>query len=618
MKSLMFLWRVVAEDLATQIHTSATRDYKTVTSRVKTEGDSFLTITLPSVANALERGLEEGFWDPALCSSFKHRRGLPQFLGGFLDLVFDRDTGRLLDAPSVDAIFAVRQLSLMYKKILLPCSDARVRGAMDGFVQCEMEVSDWNWYSDSQRSAFRRMSSLLFADVLTDVEHALYEGELIPRHGPGATADGLRGNKKYSQVEWPRRLEDVFSYIEYALPNFRHHGEVEGVTFLEPEAERPVRVISVPKTLKTPRIIAIEPTCMQFMQQAISNRLVQDLESKHIGFRGHKAENLSYGFLGFSQQDPNRIMAKEGSHSGELATLDMSEASDRVSNQHVVDLFRSWPYLSDAVQAVRSTKADVDGWGVIPLAKYASMGSALTFPVEAMVFLTVVFMGLEKMARRQFTKKDIRSFKGKVRVYGDDIIIPNDSVSFVITELEGFGFRVNSNKSFWKGKFRESCGGDYYDGEWVTPVYVRRSTPRSRSDVDEVVSFVSFRNQLYQAGLWTAARRLDAVVEGVLPHFPTIHSTSPLLGRHSFLSYQVDRMSNVTHSPIVRGYEARYTMPHSELDGIGALYKCLLLLHQRGELQLSWLYPESTDSEHLKRAGRGRAAGLKLVWRPPY
>lgn len=610
MKSLMFLWKVTADDLAVICHTSATLDYKKLESRVEHEGMSFLTITLPQLGKAFEASLERGFWDPRQNTDFKCRGGLPLFLGGFLDRVFDRGTGRLLDFPCIDSIFAIRQLSLMFKKILLPVSDDRVRDAMLGFAQVEEEVSQWDWNTSDQIERFDQTVLLLWADVLSAVDREIYSGELIPKHGPGATADKLFGNEKYCQVEWPLRLEDVFSYIEYALPNLRYSLEVDRVSFLEPGAERPVRVTAVPKTLKSPRIIAIEPTCMQFMQQAVKNVMVQKLEATCIA--GEARQNVAESFVGFTRQDPNRAMAEKGSRDGSLATLDMSEASDRVHNKHVVQLLSRWPHLSEAVQAVRSTKAYVDGVGEITLAKYASMGSALTFPLEAMIFTTVVFMGIEKGLNRRLTRKDLFDLTGKVRVYGDDIIVPVEYVSCVIEELESFGFKVNSSKSFWNGKFRESCGGDYYDGHWVTPVYVRRLLPLSRRDVSEIESLVSLRNQMYFAGLWRVARHLDSVVGKVLPHFPIVETSSTILGRHSFLPYKEERISSATHGPLVKGYIAKYRLDPIPLDGFDALYKCLA--HEVAETSwLDILYPENKDAKHLERSGRGRAVGIKLA-----
>jgi hypothetical protein len=476
LKSLENLWRVAANELAAWCCTSAARDSKTVSSRTKHEGLSFLTITLPEFGKSFERSLESGLVDDDSFAGFRRASGpLPVFLGGFLRQVFDPVTGRLLHEPNVDCIFSIRQLTLMFQKILVDCSEERLRGAARGYMECEKEVANAVRYGSAELySEFSRVAALLFEDVFTELENELYEGPVTPRHGPGATADRLRGNAKFDQLEWTTRLESLFPFWEHAAPNWRFASEragvpfdtfvshgtselcrVDDVRFLEPGDERPVRVIFVPKTLKTPRVIAVEPTCMQYMQQAISNSLVRLIEDVRIG--RNTRSNVLVGQIGFTDQMPNRRLARDGSLFGNLATLDLSEASDRVSVRHVESLVSRWPLLQEALMVTRSSKAEVPGNGVVTLSKYASMGSALCFPVEAMVFLTAVYLGIERVLSRRLTRKDVWSFQGSVRVYGDDIIVPTDYVRSVIEVLESLGFKVNSHKSYWNGKFRESC-----------------------------------------------------------------------------------------------------------------------------------------------------------------
>jgi hypothetical protein len=571
--------------------------------------------------------------DRNLFQGFAWRGGLPLFLGGFLDRVFDRGTGQLLDEPCVDSILAVRVLTHSFGKILRKLPKKRVEGAMQSYIRVDEEVrmADKVIPLDLLQE-FERLSVILWADVFTEVERELLDGSLLPKHGPGVTADRLLGNQKYNQVEWTQRLEPVFPFLETCLPSPSYKEELTRVAFLEPDAERPVKVTAVPKTLKTPRIIAIEPTCMQFTQQAIAECMIKNLERRHVGINTRR--NLAYGFVGFSDQNPNREMARVGSRDKTLATLDMSEASDRVSNQHVVSLLRRWPHLSEAIQATRSTKADVRGHGVIHLAKYASMGSALCFPIEALVFTTLVFVGIQQKLSCQLTRKDIQSYRGQVRVYGDDIIVPVDCVDSVIQTLEAFGLKVNKDKSFWNGKFRESCGGDYYDGEWVTPIRVRRDIPSSlkRAKQGEVASLVSLRNQLYLAGFWKTCAWLDTQIEPLLKgRYPVCSPTiawsgsdnqlatakSNLLGRASFLRsrpYEVwldvrsgEKMHKRYDYPLVKGWYVSSRIPKDSLDGPGALMKWYL---KRGEEPFQ-------DPRHLERAGRPLAVDIKLGWRSP-
>lgn len=596
MKSLIALWQTLAHELGGLCHVSTARDYKTVASRFEHEGLSFLTISLTDFGKDLEKGLDRGRVDHDLFRGFNRLGGLPRFLGGFLDRVFDRGTGRLLDDPCGDSIYAIRQLTLLFGKISLPCSDARNERALSRYIECEKEVreGDRNLPSSSL-DEFGRVSLLLFGDVFATADREVYNGTLIPKHGPGSTADRLRGNAKFTQLEWTERLEQQFPYGDYCLPNWRFNYLLDATDFLEPGRERPVKVILVPKTLKTPRIIAVEPTCMQYAQQALMEVLVRELET----------DNTVSGMLGFSDQMPNQQMAEEGSRTGRLATIDLSEASDRVSNQHVRRLLQHFPHLHDAVDACRSRKADVPGHGVIRLAKFASMGSALCFPFEAMVFLTVVMMGIQRAHKRQFSRKDIKSYAGKVRVYGDDIIIPVDCMSSVIRALEEFSLKVNVDKSFGTGMFRESCGREYYRGRDVSITRVRSVLPSSLKDATEVIAVVSLRNRLYEAGLWKTAFWLDDGIGPLLGgRYPYVHQNSPVLGRVSFLGYDTERLSPDTHSPQVKGHVV-YSKPRASMaTGEGALLKWFL---KRGDEPFA-------DRDHLVRSGRPDAVRTKLRW----
>lgn len=611
MKSLETLWMALANELARVCHTSATQDIKTFLRRVEHEGDSFYTITLPDFAKAFERGLERGRVDSGDYVGFKHNRGpLPIFLGGFLRQVFDTE-GTLLSAPSIDCIFAIRQLCCVYGKIQREASTRRSNDTIRGYVETDRTVrAHAEKVSQESREEFRRMALLLFADVFTKMDELVYRGDIFGKHGPGSTADKLLGNEKWNLSDWTERLEQAgIHYVDHVLPSWSYYKQLDHVTVREPEDELPVRVVTVPKTLKSPRIIAIEPTAMQFVQQALLRPLVELLEDDPLVGSFQTVTGYSSSLIGFRDQDPNRRLAREGSEFNYLATLDLSEASDRVSTWHVDDLLSLWPHFHEAVMACRSSKAEVPGWGVTPISKFASMGSALCFPFEAMTFLTCVMLGLQDADAVTFKRRDILSIRSHVRVYGDDIVVPVYAVDFVIARLEAFGFKVNTGKSFWNGKFRESCGGDYYDGSWVTPVRCRQEIPTSRKDVPEVISLVSFRNQLFSTGYFDeTVGALDNMLRRILKHFPIVETTSPLLGRHSYQPYTAEKISANTHNPMVKGWAVRAIAPPSPLDGHGALRKTLDPRKVK----------PFEDPRHLERLGRPDAVGMKLRWAPPF
>jgi hypothetical protein len=543
--------------------------------------------------------------------------------------VFNPANGVLLDDPDIEAIYALRQLTLMFSKIALPESTReggslhvtveRERLAMDEFIQCEKDVRENDALLDPQYLRdFERMSSLLFGDLLDTVDSDVYWSRLTPKHGPGAVADKLSSNAKWNLRTWTARLEQAHmpaSEFLYHNPREYLRGWCNELTVLEPEAEMPVRVVTVPKSLKTPRIIAIEPSWMQYAQQALSLSIRDAIQQDDFLSR----------IIGIEDQAPNQELARLGSLSGDLATLDLSEASDRVSNQHVRALFAGQPSLLAAVQACRSTKADVPGHGVIRLAKFASMGSALTFPIEGMVFATMIFLGIERELGTPFTSRsELIRYAGAVRVFGDDLIVPRDCVLSVVDVLSTFGCKVNINKSFWTGRFRESCGSEWYDGHDVNIVKVRRILPRSRQDADGVIAAVSLRNLAYKAGLWQTAAWLDNLLGKLLLHYPNVGPDTSLLGRESFLGYQFQTLDSSNFSPIVKGYKQVGKSPRDHLEGPGALLKCLSS-KPGGDSRLEYrprtgqdLNVASVDDEHLERSGRPERVYIKLGWARPF
>lgn len=597
---------------------STTLDWETVQRRLNSEGEEFLTLTLPGFGKDFERSLDQGFVSAYLFKGWARHKGKshpgnPIFLGQFLDRVFDRRTGILLDDPDIHSIWAIRQLTGVFAKLKEPTTSERAEKALDGYIECEQEVRA----ADAARSledelSFQRAASVLWGSVFQQMDEDVFYGRLIPKHGPGATADRIKGNLKFDDNTWTHRLEEYFPIGEYLCPSPRYENIVaEKVNLLEPGAELPVKVVLVPKTAKTPRIIAEEPTCMMYAQQALKRSFCAYLESdfvtNHVGVR---TTNPGAGLVGFEDQTPNQRLALEGSLDGELATLDLSEASDRVSVQLVQRMLERYPNFLGALMACRSTRADVPGRGVIPLAKFASMGSAMTFPVEAVVFSTIAVLAIAESLSVPVTRRLLKQLKGQVRVYGDDIIVPRRYAVSVATRLESYGFKVNHAKSFWTGLFRESCGKEYYAGHDVSIVKLRKRLPRSLTHVEEVQSSVAFRNLCYEAGLWQVAADVDTVLHHVLRrHYPIVEPTSDVLGRVSVIfPYQEESLCPRLHVPLVKGYVAKPEVPSSRIDGLAALLKCFV---QSSDQPIA-------DTKHLQRGGRPVAVSFKLGLARPF
>ncbi len=617
MDNLLSLWKVLAHDMGQRCAVDTSLDFNEVGRRFEREGRSFLTITLPTLGKAIEKWLDQGVVDQADLAGFRRSQKLPIFMGGFLKLVFDAQSGALFAEPSTDAILALRQLCGLYGKMHLQASAEKTRDAMEQYISTDGEVGRWEdetclpqqarlgslvvdaGYWSDESLAFSRLSMLLFHRVFRDVDNDVAEGSLTPKHGPGSTADKLLGNKKF-YADWTWRLEEYFTSDRYLLPSPRYHNLLEEINFRDLEAELPVEVISVPKTQKAPRIIAMEPVCMQYAQQALSKAIVEGLDEDHI----------LKGFLRLNSQEANQLLAREGSITGALATLDLSEASDRVSNELVRFLTGRWEHLDGAIQACRSRQAvvrlDESEKVLLTLRKFASMGSALTFPLEAIIFLVVVFVGIEQSLGRRLRAADLVSLHGRVAVYGDDIIVPTDHVGSVVHALDSFGFKVNSQKSFWTGKFRESCGKDYYNGTDVSYVKFRSEWPDDRRSVEEVISLVSFFNQCkdnhYDGTVKYLRKKITDLLGGF---FPRVTRDSEILGEWDDVHQDVIRLCPRTHRPLSKGWVVKDHIPLNPLDGERALLKYFL---KQGE--------EPYEREHLQRSGRSRAVSIKLCIGP--
>nr|UJQ85271.1 MAG: hypothetical protein 3 [Leviviridae sp.] len=509
------LVQALLQQAARDLDLSVERDVATLRRRCEHEGLAFLTLTLPVLSDALERGLETGCF--SCPSSFARHGRLPRFLGGFFKQVFTMD-GALRDEAPADVIFYIRQICRFFKKPKMECSPARNRAAIQRFIDVDGELRVRTLSVERKDVVLDQVSGIIWSQVFPEIDPL----DLISHHGPGATAERLRLNERRKISVWNTRSESTFPSDLHAFPNYglasQNSGirkdslDEPGLAFLDLKDEHPVRVVFVPKTLTTPRVIAIEPSHMQFMQQSVKDYCYERLEK-------HRLTKRSIRFI---RQDVNQRLAHDSSIDKRLATLDLSDASDRVHLHLVQRIFKTsglLPYLEDA----RSLHAVLpDGRNVV-LSKYASMGSALCFPVEAMVFYTLVQTAIHKAVGIRPTSSSIFHYSGMIDIYGDDIIVPVEYADVVVDYLESFALKVNVNKSFKEGNFRESCGGDFFLGEWVTPIYAREIPHDSPRDwtPETFMSWAAASDLFYMRGMWHMAQCIRDMVSSVAKrHIP--------------------------------------------------------------------------------------------------
>ncbi len=510
MKRPTMLVKAVLRQAALDLDLSVELDVRTLERRCKHEGFSFLTITLPGLSDALEFGIETGLF--SCPSSFARHGRLPTFLKGFFNRVFTFD-GRLRDDACPEAVGFIRQICRFFKKVKKECSTRVNRAAIQHFVDVEGELRQMTPQVERKDVILDKIAGIIWSQVFPEID---YVG-LVCHHGPGNTADKLSTNGRRRIRKWNQRSEYRFPSDLHCYPNYGYAGYFSGIgesdpsdvgiDYLDLKDELPVRVVFVPKTQKAPRVIAMEPSHMQFMQQSVKDLMYAAIESHALTRRS----------IRFTRQEPNQLLAYKGSIDKRTSTLDLKDASDRVHLHLVQRVFKNsglLEYLEDA----RSLHAILPDGRNIVLTKYASQGSALCFPVEASVFYTLIQSAMHQLDGRRPSSRSIAEYSKKIAVYGDDIVVPTEYTDVVVRYLESYALKVNVNKSFSEGNFRESCGADFFKGISVSPVYARQIPHDNSQDWGPkvVMAWVATANSFYERGQWVVADAVRTMVQHVL------------------------------------------------------------------------------------------------------
>nr|APG77123.1 hypothetical protein [Hubei levi-like virus 6] len=208
----------------------------------------------------------------------------------------------------------------------------------------------------------------------------------------------------------------------------------------------PLNVIfTVPKNDQIDRAAAKEYAWNMFWQKSAGTMIRCRL--KRIG-------------IDLNDQSINNRLARIASMGQLLSTLDLSSASDSITRELVWRLLP--PDWFEILDNLRSLGSNLDGkfhlWSL-----FSTMGNGFTFELESLIFYALAKASVNRTVG-----------KGVVSIYGDDIIVPSgEPTSLLISCLEYCGFAVNLDKSFTEGPFKESCGGHYFLGWEITPIYIR-------------------------------------------------------------------------------------------------------------------------------------------------
>lgn len=391
-----------------------------------------------------------------------------------------------------------------------------------------------------------RLSSLtLNNDVLAGM--AIIMKELVrdfdinpfwPKFGPGAVAEkGVRGVRAKSEnIRFDPTINELFYNGPDAVPD----PDVERCRPWEafvPDARlwsktrlcssRTSSLRFVPKDVKKSRSICMEPNTFMFHQQGVLKSLLRCMR-----------RTSARRFVNIQDQARNAGLARYGSVTGRIDTIDLSSASDSVHWRLVDGIFPD--AVSKYLFATRTENVRLPDGEVVAVNKFAPMGSALCFPVQCLVFTTVViyaamlaasskaagdvmditspmFKDVRRTVDTLFRRDEgsrirhrrddeasvytVRGYYEPAAVYGDDICVDSDLTHIVTHLLVSLGFEVNASKSFTgSSPFRESCGGYYVWGHDVTPLrfQIVRSTEKLSSNT--VASYIPMINRCTDYG----------------------------------------------------------------------------------------------------------------------
>jgi len=381
-------------------------------------------------------------------------------------------------------------VSELLRKCDLPTGVDKRAAAVETFWSCERANALTNarldryvhdWVSDPADMHVHRF----FDDVRKEIRGALppLPTTLVPLFSNGATVgDGsLLSTKPDKLSNRPQVYSNTVDLLDNSFWDTAWGRLVKRRRTSAPQVVRGNHFFTVPKDGTKDRGCAKEASINIGLQKAAAMELRKGLRSFGI--------DLSTG------KERHMRLAREGSRYGHLATIDLSNASDTLATGLVKAVMPTLWY--DLLASLRAPFTRIDGsW--VRLEKFSSMGNGFTFELE-----TLIFASLARVCCRW-----VGVDPEHVTVFGDDIILPVGASPMLARVLSFVGFTINERKTFLEGPFRESCGGDYFEGQSVRAVYLE-TLPR------EPHEWIALHNKLWAHSL--AGARAARLIKRFVP-----------------------------------------------------------------------------------------------------
>lgn len=487
----------------------SSKDRGVVLDRYRSEGLAFLTKTLPSLAKALEAALESGTFTPVSGFARESGRTTPKFLRALFKEVF-RENGCLLDNPCATSIGQIRQVCYFMYKFDADYPPELVDEVVNNFVSVDESLTHCEDFCREQR-LYLKIATRVVGDVFRDLDPY----DVTPRPGPGASASGSHRSERYEPLTWFRQVHEVYPYYRHFYLSTSHLLDRVRDYRKLPRKEYPVSVLrTVAKDSRGPRIICMEEQELMFLQQGLADKMRDHIE----------LHPLTRGQVNFRDQTVNRRLAEASSVTRDYATLDMKEASDRISRKLVAEIFSAIPDMRRCLEALSTPAVRLPDGREVKLKKFAPMGSSLCFPT-----MSIVHFALAVAVLHVQTARPIKALAKEIYVYGDDIIVPSPYARHLFEKFPLFGLMFNVGKSFSRGYFRESCGMDAFQGRDVTPQRLKKRFFDGR-DPRHIAAVMDMHLHLYERGYKGVASMLRTITDARFGKFPDVGKHSAFLG----------------------------------------------------------------------------------------
>ena len=261
-------------------------------------------------------------------------------------------------------------------------------------------------------------------------------------------------------LRWDSSLSDELARLNQ-IPN--------GVGLLPPRVVYGNALSFVPKKWNKLRTMSKEGTLNVFLHLG-TGRLMSD--------RLKRFANIDIS----TQPDCHRRLVRVMSLFPECgdATLDWSSASDRLW----IALYERWlpPEWFNWLMQIRSPCTVLENGQIVDLPMIGTMGNGFTFPLQTLTFYAI----MRAVARVEGVREI------GISAFGDDCICPVELVDGIRRFADLVGWELNTEKSFWDGGFRESCGLDAYRGEDVRPFMIERPDDTRSKNALKAWSYVVY------------------------------------------------------------------------------------------------------------------------------